>query len=111
VATLLAYPIESDGTDVKFRVFRRNRSGTRLPLQEPLCAALVSNRGGECRAGGGGALVVNAEGLRAILQWYVGVQGDRAAIYGEDGEAYDSVCGAVETVLGFVPGGWRCGGK
>ncbi len=111
MATLLAYPVASDGADVTFRVIRRSRAGSLVPLQEALCAALVQRRGGECRPAPGGALEVNAEGLRAIRKWYVGVKGDRPAIYGQDGEAYETVCDAVRTVLGFVPGGERCGGK
>jgi hypothetical protein len=111
VATLLAYPVAASGTDVTFRVLRRNRAGRRLALPVPLCLALVRARGGDCWAAGGGALEATAEGLRAIRKWFVGVEGDRPAIYGADGEPYPSVCAAVETVLGYVPGGWRCGGK
>lgn len=108
MATLLAYPVGSTATDVTFRVLRRNRSGTRVAFQVPFCKALVRARGGECQAAGGGVLEANAEGLRAIRQWYVDVQGDRPAIYGVDGEAYETVCEAVRTVLGFVPGETRC---
>jgi hypothetical protein len=108
MATLLAYPVESDGADVVFRVLRRNRSGTLVALQVPLCLALVSRRGGTARMGPGGALEVNAEGLRAIRKWYVGTKGDRPAIYGADGEPYETVCDAVRTVLGFVPGKADC---
>ncbi len=108
MATLLAYPIASDGTDVTFRVIRRGRSGSLVALQVPLCLALARRLGGECRVAGGGALEVNAEGLRAIRKWYVGVKGDRPAIYGQDGEAYETVCDAVRTVLGYVPGKADC---
>jgi hypothetical protein len=111
MATLLAYPVASDGTDVTFRVLRRNRLGSLVALQVPLCMALVRRRGGDCWVAAGGALEANAEGLRAIRKWYVEVQGDRPAIYGADGEEYATVCDAVRTVLGFVPGGERCGAK
>jgi hypothetical protein len=111
MATLLAYPIGSDGTDVRFRVIRRNRAGTRMALPVPLCAALARRAGGEVWAAGEGALEANAQGLRGLRRWFVGAQGDRAAFYGGDGEPYETVCDAVRTVLGFVPGGVRCPGR
>lgn len=109
MATLLAYPLRSDGTDVWFRVIRRRQRGHLEALPGALCAALARARGGACHAAGGGAVEANAEGLRAIRKWFVGVQGDRPAFYGADGEPYTTVCDAVRTVLGFVPGGERCG--
>lgn len=111
MATLLAYPVASDGTDVVFRVIRRNRAGTRLALPVALCAALARRAGGEAHSVGGGVLEANAQGLRGIRRWFVGAQGDRAAFYGHDGDPYETVCDAVRTVLGFVPGGVRCPSK
>lgn len=109
MATFLAYPVASDGTDVEFRVIRRNRAGTLVALPQALCAALARRAGGECWGAGGGGVVANAQGVRGLRRWFVGVQGDRPAIYGQDGEPYETVCDAVRTVLGFVPGGERCG--
>lgn len=110
MAILLAYPVDSDGTDVRFRVIRRAR-GRAVPLPGPLCAGLCAARGQPCRRAPGGAVVTTAEGLRALRRWFVGSRGDRVAIYGADGKPYQTVCDAVRTVLGWVPGGERCGSR
>ena len=109
MARFLAYPVASDGTDVQFRVMRRSRAGAVVPLPVPLCMALAAKAGGACRPALNG-VVANAQGVRGLRRWFVEVHGDRPAIYGADGEPYETVCDAVRTVLGFVPGGERCGG-
>lgn len=110
MATFLAYPVAAAGDDVEFRVVRRH-AGRLVPLPPDLCRVLAERAGGSCRIDGAGGIFANAQGVRGLRRWFVVVHGDRPAIYGADGEPYETVCDAVRTVLGFVPGGTRCGAQ
>lgn len=105
---LLAYPVQVLVDDVEFRVLRLNNRNAQVAMDANLCMGLAKKRGGRVRPGAGMALVANADGLRAIKRWYVDVQGDHPAFYGQDGEPHRTVCGAMKTFFGYVPGSERC---
>lgn len=108
MATLVAYAGDVQESDVVWRVLRRNDRGTLEPFDVSLCEALAKKRGGWARKGSGLAMVANASGLRAIRSYYVNSKRDKSAIYGADSRAYETVCGAMRSFFGYVPGEDLC---